>query len=99
MPMPVYFEIAGRMLSVTDDEARELATRLPQESQLHNAIMMRVGVNVSSPVHLDVGGDEHANLVALNEAIESFEQENELSPAIKTLRKCCVVAIGTPDGE
>jgi hypothetical protein len=93
MPMPVYFEVGGREVSVTDDEARALATRLPSELELQHAIMLRVGVSASSLVRLDIGGDEQRNLIALCEAIESLEQDGELSPAVKLLRRLSVASL------
>jgi hypothetical protein len=97
--MPVYFEVAGREFSLTDDEARELAAQLQPETPLRNAIMLRVGVNESSPVRVDVGGDERANLVALTEAIDALEQENELSPAVRMLRRSVGLALAPGDGD
>jgi hypothetical protein len=93
MPMPVYFDVAGREANVTDDEARELAARLPAELELHRSIMARVGVSASSPVRLDVGGDEQRNLGALYQAIESLAEEGDLSPAIRTLRNRILAAM------
>src|SRR4051812_36991887 len=86
MPMPVYFDVSGREANVTHDEARELAARLPSEMDLRRSIMSRVNDNVSTLVRLDLGGDEHGNLVALYQAGESIARERELSRALKNLQ-------------
>jgi len=91
--MPVYFDVSGREVNVTHDEARELAARLPSELHLRRSIMSRVDDNVSSLVRLDVGGDEHGNLIALYQALESVAQERELSPALKSLRSRIAAAM------
>ena len=90
--MPIYFIIGEREVSVTDDEARELAQRLPA-ARLRDHIEMRIGENNSTPVRMDVGGDEHANLVAVRDAIASVDEE-DLTPALKSLRRAVLVALG-----
>jgi hypothetical protein len=92
MPMPVFFKFGEREVGLTDDEARDLASRLPPET-LHNHIMMRVGVNDPVPVQMDVGGDEEGNLRALYAAIEALDGESDLSPAVKNLRRCTIAAM------
>jgi hypothetical protein len=93
MPMPVYFDVSGREANVTHDEARELAALLPSEMDLRRSIMSRVDDNVSSLVRLDVGGDEHGNLIALHRAVEALAQQRELSPGLRTLQNRIAAAI------
>jgi hypothetical protein len=92
MPMPVYFIVGEREVSLTDQEARELADRLPAETLRHH-VELRVGDNNSTPVRMDVGGDEDANLAAVRDAIASFD-EDDLTPALKSLRRAVLTALG-----
>jgi hypothetical protein len=96
MPMPIYFRVGERELNVSEDEARELVSKLPA-GRLRDEISARVGVNDSSVVNLDVGGDERGNLLALSAAIESFEQDDvELSRGLASMRTAVSQALEEP---
>jgi hypothetical protein len=92
MPMPVYFIVGEREVSLTDDEARKLAERLPR-ARLRDHVEMRIGENNSTPVRMDVGGDEQANVVAVRDAIASMDDE-DLTPALKSLRRAVLTVLG-----
>jgi hypothetical protein len=96
MPMPVYFRVGERELSVAEDEARGLASKLPP-GRLRDELSAHVGVNNSTLVDLDVGGDERANLLALSAAIDSVERDEvELSRALASMRAAVAQALKEP---
>ena len=83
--MPVFFSFGEREASVTEDEARKIAERLPPDL-LRDEILSRVDGRSSGPILLDLGGNE-ARLAALRSAIDSLEDEEDLSQSVKLLRK------------
>lgn len=87
MPIPVFFKVGGREVSVTHDEAREIAASLPAAAEpLRSKITVRLDGSASGLIDLDAGVDADVSLTALLEAIDSIDHEHELSPGMKGLQ-------------
>jgi hypothetical protein len=87
MPIPVFFKVGDREVSVTHDEAREIATSLPAAAALlRSTITTRLDEAASGLIDLDADVEAEVSLTALVEAIDSIEGEHDLSPAMKGLR-------------
>src|SRR5262245_7417465 len=97
MPMPVYLMVGTREVSVTSSEARQLAALLPP-GLCQAEIQSHADNNISRPIPRYHGGDERANMAALEAALASIEEEGELSPALKTLRKSIETAMAEQSG-
>jgi len=98
MPIPIFFKVGGRELSVTHDEAREIATSLSAAAGLlRSKITLRLDGTASGLIDLDTGLDADVSLGALIEAIDSIEEEHDLSPGMKGLRARTVDALENLD--
>jgi hypothetical protein len=91
MPIPVYFEFGEREVSVTHDQARQIAALLTPNTLLHGQIMGRLDDDLDSPITMDSASNE--DLLDLRRAIESFKEDGELPSALRFLHRRAVDAI------